>query len=89
METIRLKQRARPDGTLTIPLPKALRDQDLEVLVVLQPIATSDQVEEETLDENGWPVGFFDETYGSFAEDPIERPPQIKSEPACERLGSR
>lgn len=24
----------------------------------------------------GWPVGYFEETYGALAEDPLERPPQ-------------
>lgn len=24
----------------------------------------------------GWPPGFFERTYGSLADDPIERPPQ-------------
>jgi len=27
-------------------------------------------------DANGWPVGFFERTYGSLADEPIERPPQ-------------
>lgn len=27
-------------------------------------------------DELGWPVGFFDRTYGAFADNPIERPEQ-------------
>jgi hypothetical protein len=24
----------------------------------------------------GWPAGYFEETYGALAEDPLERPPQ-------------
>ncbi len=30
----------------------------------------------ETLDANGWPAGFFEETYGSLASDPLQRLPQ-------------
>ena len=30
----------------------------------------------EPLDAMGWPVGFFEETFGSLADDPIERLPQ-------------
>jgi hypothetical protein len=29
-----------------------------------------------TYDANGWPEGFFEETLGSLANDPIERLPQ-------------
>jgi hypothetical protein len=25
---------------------------------------------------NGWPPGFFEQTYGSTQDDPLERPPQ-------------
>jgi post-segregation antitoxin (ccd killing protein) len=30
----------------------------------------------EPVDANGWPIGYFDETYGSLADIPIERPDQ-------------
>jgi hypothetical protein len=75
VETIVLKQRPDADGTLTISVPAALRDKELEILVVLQPVATPDQ-KSENLDERGWPIGFFEETYGSLADDLIERLPQ-------------
>ena len=75
MQTILLKQRAAANGTLTIAVPEALRNRDLEVLVVLQPIEMQTTTQA-SLDEHGWPVGFFEETYGSLADDPIERLPQ-------------
>ncbi|MCL4253238.1 MAG: hypothetical protein KJ043_05610 [Anaerolineae bacterium] len=28
------------------------------------------------MDELGWHIGFFDRTYGAFADNPIERPEQ-------------
>ncbi len=76
METFLLKRRTGKDGMLTIPIPDALRDKELEVLVVLQPITAPDETEIEKTDERGWPIGFFEETYGSLADDPIERLPQ-------------
>lgn len=76
METIVLKQRAGKNGTLTILVPKRLRDRELEVVVVLQPVSALEPTEGEVLDERGWPLGFFEETYGSLADDPLERPPQ-------------
>jgi hypothetical protein len=75
METILLRRRAGEDGTLTIPIPETLRGKELEVLVVLQPVAP-DETDLEQTDERGWPLGFFEETYGSLADDPIERLPQ-------------
>jgi len=73
METLRLTRRATSDETLIIPIPESLRDKDLEVLVVLQPVSPSEPAGVEELDERGWPIGFFEETYGSLADDPIER----------------
>jgi hypothetical protein len=34
----------------------------------------------EALDANGWPVGFFEETFGSLAADPLQRLPQDSPE---------
>ncbi|MDZ4670324.1 MAG: hypothetical protein SH821_05600 [Phototrophicales bacterium] len=31
-------------------------------------------------DTLGWPVGFFERTYGAFADNPIERPEQLSLE---------
>lgn len=67
METIKLKTHVGQDGILHLELPVHIRNQVIEILVVLQP------VENEPLDEMGYPIGYFDETYGSLADDPIER----------------
>ena len=39
--------------------------------------------EREPRDKNGWPLSFIEDTYGCFADDPIERLPQ---EPMCAEL---
>ncbi|HET6383505.1 MAG TPA: hypothetical protein VFJ58_08960 [Armatimonadota bacterium] len=62
------------DGTLALHEPTPLRNVDVDVLVVLQPTGASDA--DMSPEESGWPAGFFAETYGSCADDPIERPPQ-------------
>lgn len=42
--------------------------------------------EEEAVDALGWPIGFFEETYGSMADDPMDEidnsklPPPIRDE---------
>lgn len=65
MQTIKLNAHVGSDGVLKLELPLEMTNTDLEVLVVLQPRT-----------ERSWPPGYFEETAGSLADDPIERPPQ-------------
>jgi hypothetical protein len=67
MDYIKFKAHVGDDGILKLQVPVGVVNQDLEVLVVIQP------QESEVVDELGWPIGYFDETYGSLADDPIER----------------
>lgn len=67
METIKLKTHVGSDGILKLEVPVGVSNSDLEVLVVLQPLINL------SVDELGWPIGYFEETYGSLADDPIER----------------
>ena len=75
METISLKRKSGAGAQMTFAIPKALQDKDLDILVVLNPIAELN-AETALRDENGWPIGFLDATYGNMADDPIERLPQ-------------
>jgi len=70
MDAIKVTTHIGQDGVLHLDLPLNLHNTDLEVLVVVQPHET------EAVDANGWPIGYFEETYGSLADDPIERPDQ-------------
>jgi hypothetical protein len=40
---------------------------EVEIVLIMQPIAS------EPLDAMGYPIGYFEETYGSFADEPLER----------------
>ena len=44
--------------------------------------------EVELVDEMGYPLGYFEDTYGMFADDPIERNqprlPDVRDEIKCE-----
>ena len=64
METMVLREKARPDGTIPIPVPEELREQELEVVVVMQPAAPASAE---------WPAGFLDRTYGSLKDMPLAR----------------
>jgi hypothetical protein len=70
MNTLKLKAHTGQDGILKLEVPTT-PNQTFEVLVVLQ------AVEGEQVDELGWPIGFFEETYGSLADDPIELGPDL------------
>ncbi len=72
MEAIRQIYERIP-GTITIP--PEFRDRRVEVIIL--PL---DQNEEKNpngaaVDENGWPIGFFEATFGSVPDLP-EREPQ-------------
>ncbi len=71
METIKLQTHVGSDGLLKLELPAGVTNRDVEVLVVVQPLS------EEAVDEMGWPIGFFERTYGALADDPIERAPEL------------
>ena len=70
MTSIQLISKIGPDGLLCVPLPEEMKDQELEVLVVIQPFP------HQTKREKGWPPGFFERTYGCLADDQLERAPQ-------------
>ena len=67
MQTILLKARTDHDGVVKLEVPTNLADREVEIVLVLHPLVP------EPLDEMGYPDGYFEETYGSFANDPLER----------------
>lgn len=69
MISIQTKTRVAADETLTVQVPTDLPETEVEVMLVVQPIAARPE-------ELDWPEGFFEETYGSLKDDPIERAPQ-------------
>jgi hypothetical protein len=72
MESIKLEATVDEEGLLKLEVSaKGLENRRLEVLVVLQALP------DEILDANGWPIGFFERTYGALAGDPIERPAEL------------
>jgi hypothetical protein len=70
MDAIKLTTHVGEDGILRLEVPIGIINQNLEVVVVVQSQDTK------AVDANGWPVGYFEETYGSLADYPIERPDQ-------------
>ena len=73
MDVIKLTARTDSDGKLTLDIPVGVPDAEV-IIVVAHPLAEADAWFEGA--ENGWPPGFFEQTAGSLADDPIERPSQ-------------
>lgn len=71
MEAIRQIYERIP-GTITIP-PK-FRDRRCEVIVLPLNQSEEKKLNETPVDENGWPIGFFEATFGSVP-DISEREP--------------
>ncbi len=69
METITLHSRVGADGLLKLLVPVKLTNTDLDVVVIVQPAAPAYQ-------PPGWPVDFFERTYGSFRDQPLVRESQ-------------
>jgi hypothetical protein len=76
METLRFVTQVDADGILRLVVPTPFSAQEVEVVVVVNapPVPTA------AVDAYGWPLGFFDRTYGALADDPLERPPQLTLE---------
>jgi len=64
MVTIPIRTRLQADGSLSLLVPTGLVESEVEVVVIVQPLPDS---------RTGWPEGFFEQTYGAFAEQPLER----------------
>lgn len=84
MESIKLKSKIGDDGILQIQVPENFKNQNLEILVVFQPISPPnnqpEHVTENTPESLGWNPGFFENVVGSWEGNPLERPPQLPFE---------
>ena len=67
MQTLTLKTRVGSDGVVKLEFPTDLANRDVEIVLVMHPL------DPEPLDDMGYPIGYFEETYGMFADDPLER----------------
>jgi hypothetical protein len=77
MISVKTKTHIGRDGTLTVAVPTPLRETDVEVMVVVQPVpAREPPTAALTPEELGWPPGFFEQTFGALKDDPVERGPQ-------------
>ena len=62
-KTVETRAHTTKDGRLNLTVDVDLADADVAVVVTVTPVAT-----ESPVDENGWPMGFFDRVAGSMPE---------------------
>ena len=73
MVTISAKGRVKDDGTLDLHVTTGLRETDVEVLLVVEPLVLNNEAEASV--EGGWPAGYFEKTFGSLRDNPIAYEP--------------
>ena len=61
--TIKTHGHTSTEGKLDLCLDVGLADTDVEVIVHVKPLPTATE-----LDDNGWPIGFFETVAGSMPE---------------------
>ncbi|MEG4940322.1 hypothetical protein [Microcoleus sp. F4-D5] len=84
MQSIKVRSRVGSDGMLHLQIPSGIKDTDLEVIVIFQPIAPA--TEAKTPEDLGWPPGFFEKTFGCFQDEPLVREEQGEFEEREELL---
>jgi hypothetical protein len=74
MKSIQIKSHVGKDGILHLQVPVDISDQEIEVLLVLQPV---DQKTVDMPGSSGWPPDFFKITAGAFKDNPLKREAQL------------
>ena len=74
MKSITLHSHVGEDGILQLSVPVGMKNVDLEVMVIVQPIAKSESAK--TPEELGWTPGFFERTFGAWEGEPLTREDQ-------------
>ena len=74
MQSITVKSHVGADGVLNLQIPLGVSETDVEVHVVVQPLGPSEP--RAATEAKGWPAGFFEETFGSFSDEPLVRDEQ-------------
>lgn len=74
MQIISLKTHVGEDGILQISLPENIKNTDLEITLVYQPILEQNKTENDL--SKGWQKGFFDEVIGCWEGEELVRDKQ-------------
>jgi hypothetical protein len=67
---IQVESRVGKDGVLTLRVPLSPSDADTEVIVTIRPKCMANTSPQ----GSDWPPGYFEQTYGCLANDPMAVP---------------
>ncbi len=71
MQTIRVLEKTGKDGMLSLRILLGEPEAEYDVLVVVQPKTST-----ASSDSLGWPLGYFEATFGAISDETFTRPPQ-------------
>ncbi|VXD18982.1 conserved hypothetical protein [Planktothrix serta PCC 8927] len=74
MQVIKVKTRVDAEGKVILQVPQDLANQELEIAIVYQLV--SPETSTQTPEKLGWISGFFEQTAGCLADEPLVRYPQ-------------
>jgi hypothetical protein len=74
MKTIEMTQQVGSDKLLRLTIPVENANQRYRMVIVIAP--ETEEMPQTKYDENGWPEGFFERTFGSIQDDSFFRHPQ-------------
>jgi hypothetical protein len=78
MESIKIRTHIGNDGILQIQLPPEIANQELDVVIVFQPVIPEpSQTITKTPQELGYSHRFLENVIGSWEGEPLERPEQL------------
>lgn len=63
MQSIQLTTHIGEDGILKVEMPSEMKDTDLEIMIIFQPVPK----------KQGWQPGFFEEVIGGWEGEPLAR----------------
>lgn len=69
MKSTKLNKKIGADGILHLDISTNITDIEVEIMVIYQPLQPPAQPN--TPEELGYPPNFFEQTYGSCADNPI------------------
>ena len=73
MVTISAKGRVKDDGSLDLHVTTGLPETDVDVLLVLEPLAA--RIEKPASETGAWPAEYFEQTFGCLRNGPIAYEP--------------
>jgi len=81
MRVLQLAAKADSNGIIRLELPLGSANEEFELAIVVSPKPTANgTAKTKTLEELGWPPGFFEKTYGSIGDDTFCEPEELPFE---------